>query len=201
MKVLQLKTSILGQYSVSNQLSNEFLDSYLTRHQSATSEVLDFAATAIPHIDGQLLGALSTEQANRDDSQSQLVNFADGLIAQFQSSDIIVLGLPMYNFNVPSMLSAYFDHLARAGVTFQYTDQGAVGLLENKKVYVLATRGGIHQGLASDTQTAYVKQFFAFLGLSDVEFIYAEGLNMGDEAKESALTKARSQMAELVKQS
>ena len=104
---------------------------------------------------------------------------------------MIVLGLPMYNFNVPSMLSSYFDHVARAGVTFNYTATGPVGLLKNKKVYVMATRGGIHRDLPSDTQTGYLTQIFGFLGITDVEFIYAEGLNMDDSIKEQGLKQAR----------
>jgi FMN-dependent NADH-azoreductase len=191
MKVLQIKTSILSQYSTSNQLSNEFVDQYLNHHRDSELEVLDFETTAIPHLDSELLGALGATESERSEKQAQQVAFADNLIEQLKRSDVIVLGLPMYNFNVPSMLSSYFDHIARAGVTFNYTATGPVGLLENKKVYVVATRGGIHLGLPSDTQTGYIKQMFGFVGITDVEFIYAEGLNMGDEVKDQALEQAR----------
>jgi len=191
MKILQIKTSILSQYSTSNQLSNEFVEQYISQHNGGELEVLDFETTAIPHVDGQLLGALAASESQRSAEQAQQVAFANNLIAQLTQSDVVVLGLPMYNFNVPSMLSSYFDHVARAGVTFNYTETGPVGLLKNKKVYVVATRGGIHRDLPSDTQTGYIKQMFGFLGITDVEFIYAEGLNMGDEAKEQALSEAR----------
>ena len=197
MKILQIKTSILSQYSVSNGLSDELVAQLLTNNEGATSQLLDFETTKIPHVDGQLLTALSTEAANRSEEQHQLVNFADSLIEQLKASDVMVLGMPMYNFNVPSMLSSYFDHIARAGVTFRYTDQGPVGLLESKKVYVLATRGGIHQGLASDTQTPYIKQMLGFVGISDVDIIYVEGLGMGDEAKDAAIAKAKVEINQL----
>ena len=191
MKILQIKTSILSQYSTSNQLSNEFVDQYMTKHSAAKLEILDFETTAIPHLDSKLLSALSTDQSERSNEQVKQVAFADSLIEQLQDSDVIVLGLPMYNFNVPSMLSSYFDHVARAGVTFNYTATGPVGLLKNKKVYVMANRGGIHRDLPSDTQTGYLTQIFGFLGITDVEFIYAEGLNMDDSIKEQGLKQAR----------
>jgi FMN-dependent NADH-azoreductase len=110
---------------------------------------------------------------------------------------VVVLGLPMYNFGVPSTLKAYFDQLARAGVTFRYTPEGPVGLLTGKKVYVFATRGGLHAGTASDLQSAYVRQFLGFIGLNDVEFIYAEGLALGTEQREQALAAAALRIGEL----
>ena len=97
----------------------------------------------------------------------------------------------MYNFGVPSMLKAYFDHIARAGVTFRYTEKGPVGLLTGKKAYVFATRGGIYAGTPRDTQTAYVRDFLAFLGITDVEFVYAEGLAISEASKTASLAKAR----------
>jgi FMN-dependent NADH-azoreductase len=107
---------------------------------------------------------------------------------------VIVLGLPMYNFGIPSQLKAYFDHIARAGVTFNYTAQGPVGLLRNKKVYVFAARGGLYAGAPIDTQSPYVRDFLGFLGLKDVEFVYAEGLAIDAQRRESALEAARTQI-------
>jgi FMN-dependent NADH-azoreductase len=103
----------------------------------------------------------------------------------------------MYNFGVPSTLKAYFDHVARAGVTFRYTAEGPVGLLTGKKAYVFATRGGRHAGTASDLQTAYVRQFLGFIGIRDVEFIYAEGLALGQEQREQALAAASARIGQL----
>jgi FMN-dependent NADH-azoreductase len=119
------------------------------------------------------------------------------LIEELRNADVIVLGLPMYNFGVPSTLKAYFDHVARAGVTFKYTAQGPVGLLTGRKVYVLATRGGRYAGTALDSQTDYVRQFLGFLGITDVEFVYAEGLALGEEAKAAALSEVENQISML----
>ena len=104
---------------------------------------------------------------------------------------MIVLGLPMYNFGVPSQLKAYFDHIARAGVTFKYTEKGPVGQLTGKKAYVFAARGGLYAGTPLDTQTGYVRDFLRFLGIGDVEFVYAEGLNMGPEQQGSRSGQGR----------
>ena len=110
---------------------------------------------------------------------------------------MIALALPLYNFGVPSTLKAYFDHVARAGITFRYTAAGPEGLLKGKKAYVFAARGGLYEGTPRDTQTGYVRDFLAFLGITEVEFVYAEGLSMGDAAKESALGRAAAAIAGL----
>jgi FMN-dependent NADH-azoreductase len=104
----------------------------------------------------------------------------------------------MYNFGVPSSLKSYFDHVARVGVTFRYTEKGPEGLIKGKKAYVFATRGGIYQGTAADTQTGFVRDFLRFIGIGDVEFVYAEGLAMGDAPKEKALVAANAAIANLV---
>lgn len=105
---------------------------------------------------------------------------------------MIVLGLPMYNFGVPSQLKAYFDHIARAGVTFHYTANGPEGLLKGKKAYVFAARGGVYAGSGSDTQTQYVRDFLRFLGIEDVEFVHAEGLALGEQSRTQSLSNASS---------
>ena len=112
------------------------------------------------------------------------------MIRELEAADTIVIGLPMYNFGVPSTLKAYLDHVARAGVTFRYTETGPVGLLTGKKAYVLATRGGRYAGTPSDGESAYVRQFLAFLGIADVEFVYAEGLAISDAARKASLAQA-----------
>jgi FMN-dependent NADH-azoreductase len=98
---------------------------------------------------------------------------------------------------VPSTLKAYFDHVARAGITFRYTETGPVGLLSDNTVYVLATRGGVYQGTSKDTQTLYVQDFFNFLGIHDIRFIYAEGLNLGEARQQAALAKATAEIIRL----
>jgi FMN-dependent NADH-azoreductase len=125
------------------------------------------------------------------------VAYSDALIDELRQAEMIVLGLPMYNFGVPSQLKAYFDHIARAGVTFNYTEKGPVGQLTGKKVYVFATRGGLYAGTPMDTQTRYVRDFLGFIGMSDVEFVYAEGLAVSPQSREAGLAKAVAEIARL----
>ena len=124
-------------------------------------------------------------------AQHDVVAYSDTLIGELKRADVIVLGLPMYNFGVPSQLKAYFDHIARAGETFRYTADGPVGLLTGKKAYVFAARGGLYAGSALDTQTSYVRDFLRFVGIQDIEFVYAEGLALGGETKAAGLASAR----------
>ena len=108
----------------------------------------------------------------------------DALIAEIQAADVVVLGVPMYNFGVPAQLKNWIDAISRAGVTFRYTEQGPEGLLKGKTVYVALTRGGKYRNTPADTQVPYLKTVFTFLGLTDVHFVYAEGLSMGFDAEQ-----------------
>jgi FMN-dependent NADH-azoreductase len=103
----------------------------------------------------------------------------------------------MYNFGVPSMLKAYFDHIARAGVTFSYSANGPVGLLTGKEAHVFAARGGVYAGTPLDTQTAYVRDFLRFIGIDNINFVYAEGLNMSPERKAASLAEAHDTIGRL----
>ncbi len=118
-------------------------------------------------------------------------------MTQFLAADVIVIGAPLYNFGVSTQLKAYFDWIARAGVTFRYTAEGPEGLVKGKKVYVTAARGGKYSGTPNDTQTPFLKSFLGFLGMTDVELVYAEGLAMGPDAAASALSDARNAIAAL----
>ena len=135
---------------------------------------------------------------SRTAEQQAITSYSDALIDELRRADVIVIGLPMYNFGVPSSLKAYIDHIARAGITFRYTAQGPVGLLTGKKVYVFATRGGAYAGTPLDTQTTYVRDFLRFIGIDEVEFVYAEGLSMGDAPKDKALAAANTAIARIV---
>ena len=133
----------------------------------------------------------------RSRTQDDVVAYSDALIAELKRADVIVLGLPMYNFGVPSQLKSYFDHIARAGETFRYTANGPVGLLGGKKAYVFAARGGLYAGTALDTQTSYVRDFLRFVGIADVEFVYAEGLAISPESKAAGLARATAEIERL----
>lgn len=196
--LLQLNTSLFSGNGQSSRLSNEFVAAWQQANPEGKVITRDLAANPVPHLDGERFGAFLSTPEDRTAQQQAVLDFSDALINELRNADVIALGLPMYNFGIPSTLKAYFDHVARAGVTFKYTETGPVGLLTGKKVYVFATRGGLYQGTPADTQTGYVRDFLRFIGLSDVEFVYAEGLAMGEESKQSGLTKAENAIQQLV---
>src|SRR5438876_9616355 len=183
MTTLQLNTSLFGPGGQSTTLANEFV-----ARRGGKVIVRDLARDPVPHLDAARFGAFLAKPEARTPEQQAVVDYSDALIAELREADTIVLGLPMYNFNVPSTLRAYFDHVARVGVTFKYSDKGPVGLLTGKKAYVFVTRGGVYG--TEHIHTRYVRDFLAFLGVTDVEFIYAEGLAISPASKDAALAKA-----------
>jgi FMN-dependent NADH-azoreductase len=195
--LLQLSSSLNSAGGHSTRLADGFVASWQAANPGADVIVRDLAADPVPHLTAERFGAFLAQAEDRSAEQKTVVAFSDRLIDELKNADVIVLGLPMYNFGVPSTLKAYFDHVARAGVTFKYTEAGPVGLLTGKKAYVLAARGGIYAGTPKDTQTQYVRDFLGFLGIADVEFVYAEGLAMGDATREAALENARQQIEAL----
>ena len=189
--LLQINASINNGNGQSSQLAKQFVAAFQKRNPEARLVVRDVAAAEpVPHLDGERFGAFITPADQRSSAQQAVVAYSDTLINELKQADLIVLGLPMYNFGVPSQLKAYFDHIARAGVTFKYTDKGPVGLLTGKKVVVFAARGGVYAGTPMDTQTSYVRDFLRFIGMTEVEFIYAEGLALGPQSREANLAKA-----------
>ncbi|MDE1461704.1 FMN-dependent NADH-azoreductase [Spartinivicinus poritis] len=195
-QILQINSSVFGSQGESTQLANQLV-SHLAEQYGSHVTVRDVSSSPIPHQDAGFLQALSTPENTRDTEQQSKVTFADQLIEELQASDLLVIGLPMYNFGVPSTLKAWFDHIARAGVTFRYTENGPEGLLRDKQAIVVTTRGGIHKNTDLDTETPFVKSFLAFIGITNVSFIYAEGLNMGEKIKNRALSEAEVQLKQL----
>jgi FMN-dependent NADH-azoreductase len=196
--LLQINASINDDNGQSSQLANQFVSAFRTRNPEAKLVVRNVAAAEpVPHLDAERFGAFITQADVRSAAQHAVVAYSDTLINELERADVIVLGLPMYNFGVPSQLKAYFDHIARAGVTFKYTDKGPVGLLTGKKVYVFAARGGVYAGTPMDTQTSYVRDFLRFIGMTDVEFTYAEGLAISPQSKATGLAKAAAEIARL----
>jgi len=187
--LLQLNTSLFSTGGQSSKLADEFVAGWRASHPGSKVIVRDLAHDPVPHLSAERFQAFLAKPEERTPDQRAVVDYSDTLIDELRRADVIVLGLPMYNFGVPSTLKAYFDHIARVGVTFRYTEKGPVGLLNGKKVYVFATRGGVYQG--ADSETAFVRQFLNFLGLADVEFVYAEGLAIGDAAKQAGLARAQ----------
>jgi FMN-dependent NADH-azoreductase len=202
--LLQINASINNGNGESSRLANQFVAAFHKSRPKATIVVRDVAAAdPVPHLNAERFGAFITKPEARSAAQHAVVAYSDTLINELKQADVIVLGLPMYNFGVPSQLKAYFDHIARLGVTFEYTEKGPVGKLTGKKVYVFAARGGVYardgvnEGTPVETQTNYVRDFLRFLGISDVEFIYAEGLHMSPQSKQAALAKAEAEIARL----
>jgi FMN-dependent NADH-azoreductase len=192
--ILQLTSSLQSTNGESSRLAAEFVAGL---HADEVI-VRDLASDPVPHLTAERFGAFITPAEKRTSAQKQAVAYSDALIDELRRADTIVLGLPMYNFGLPSTLKAYIDHIARAGVTFRYTEKGPVGLLTGKKLYVFAARGGIYAGTPRDTQTAYVRDIFGFLGISDVKFVYAEGLAISEAGKTASLATARIQIDKLV---
>lgn len=192
--ILHLSASIFGEGGQSSRLATEFV----AAQPGARVIARDLARSPVPHLDAERFGAFLSKPEVRTPAQQRVLDESDALIAELKQAETLVLGLPMYNFGVPSQLKAYFDHVARAGTTFKYTDKGSVGLLTGKKAYVFAARGGLYAGTPKDTQTAYVRDFLAFLGITDVQFIYAEGLAISEAAKTRSLAAARNALRALV---
>ena len=188
--LLQLNTSLYSNEGQSSQLTQRYVDQWTAQHADGSVIVRDLATDPVPHLSAERFAAFNTAPAARSGEQQLVVDYSDRLIEELRRADTVVIGLPMYNFGVPSTLKAYFDHVARANVTFKYTETGPVGLLTGKQVTVIATRGGAYAGTPLDSQTDYVRQFLGFIGMKDVEFVYAEGLAMGAR-RETSLALAR----------
>src|SRR6267143_6319810 len=189
--LLQINSSINNGNGQSSRLADQFVAAFRERNPDARFIKRDLAAEAVPHLTAERFGAFITKPEEHTPAQQAVVDYSDALIAELKSADVIVLGLPMYNFGVPSTLKAYFDHVARVGVTFRYTEKGPVGLLGGKQAYVFAARGGLYAGTPRDTQTPYVRVFLGFLGIEDVRFTYAEGLDISPAVKVASLARAK----------
>jgi len=198
MKILQINSSARTEGSHSTKLANALIERLRATQSQAEVTVRDLGRTPHPMLDETALQALFTPAEQRTPEQAARVALDDALIAEIQLADVVVLGVPMYNFGVPAQLKSWIDAISRAQVTFRYTEQGPEGLLKGKKVYVVLTRGGLYRNTPTDTQTPYLKTLFGFLGMTDVQFMYAEGLAMGPEAEQTALESAQQQIEEAV---
>jgi FMN-dependent NADH-azoreductase len=194
--LLQISSSIRSGDGESSRLAQQFIDQWSRQNPASQRILRDLARDPVPHLDAARFDAFLSKPGERTRDQQAVVDYSDELISELKRADVIVLGLPMYNFGVPSTLKAYFDHIARAGATFGYTESGPVGLLTGKKAYVFATRGGLYRGTPLDTESAYVRDFFRFIGITDVEFVYAEGLAMS-AVREESLQHARAEIDRL----
>ncbi len=201
-KLLHIDSSVLGANSVSRQLTAEVVAEWRKTHPDTTVDYLDLAVDTPNHFSADSLGIKVGLQAEPTEAQRFENGVSEKLVSQFLASDVLVIGAPFYNFGIPTQLKAWIDRLAQIGRTFKYTDKGPVGLAGGKTVIVASSRGGIYStsegGQAIEHQESYLKAILGFFGITDVRFVRAEGVAMGDAAKGEALAVARSQIAAAV---
>ncbi|MBS1211270.1 MAG: dehydrogenase [Proteobacteria bacterium] len=194
MNILQINASARREGANSTRVANSVVDRLKAANPGAQVTLRDLAVTPHPVLDETALGALFTPVDQRTPEQAARVALDDALIAELQAHDTLVLGVPMYNFGVPVQLKSWIDAIARVGVTFRYTEKGPEGLLKGKKVYVALARGGLYRDTDKDAQVPYLKNVLGFLGMTDVSFIYAEGLAMGPAAAEKGFAQAHADL-------
>jgi len=198
MKVLHIDSSILSDNSVSRQLTRTIVAEWQAQHPGTTVDYLDLAAEAPSHLSAESLGFRLPATAVLTDAQRRENAVSEALVSQFLAADVIVVGAPLYNFSIPSQLKAWIDRVAQVGRTFKYTETGPVGLAGGKTVIVASTRGGVYStsegGRAMEHQESYLQTVFGFFGISDVRYVRAEGVAMGEAKKAEALDSAALQL-------
>jgi FMN-dependent NADH-azoreductase len=187
-KVLILKSSILGSYSQSSALVDYLHQQWSSK--GAQISVRDLAADVLPMLDGELATGLRGGE-NLSERQLSAVALSNQLVAEIKQHDTIVIAAPMYNFTIPTTLKNWIDFIALAGVTFSYTATGPVGLIEGKRAIIVTTRGGAHKGGTTDHVVPYLTTLLGFIGINNVETVYAEALNMGPEAVAVGISQAK----------
>ena len=195
--LLQINASLFSSAGQSSRLADAFVAEWRRLNPAGRVIERDLAKAPVPHLTAERFQAFLSKPEARSPEQEAVLGFSSALIEELKAADVVVLGLPMYNFGVPSTLKAYFDHVARAGATFRYTEKGPIGLLTGKKAYILATRGGKYAGSPLDLETGFVRQFLQFVGIEEVEFVYAEGLAVDDVTRQAALNTAHESIARL----
>lgn len=190
--LLHINTSLFADEGQSSALAARYVARWRAAHPDGRVIERNLAEHPVAHLDAERFQAFLSDEDQLNPTQRLARAESDTYINELRAADAVVIGLPMYNFGVPSMFKAWIDHVARAGVTFRYTENGPEGLLEDRKVMVFAARGGVYRGTPMDTQTDYVTHVLNFIGIRDIEFVYAEGLALGDDAQRNALDAAHS---------
>ncbi|ATO34346.1 FMN-dependent NADH-azoreductase [Dickeya dianthicola] len=202
MNILQIDSSILDGGSVTRQISAEVIEKLIKHYPDATLSYRDVVKHEIRHLTGAIAaGFRQIASASVDSSTLQEHRISEQLVSEFLANDVIVIGVPMYNFSVSSQLKAWLDRIAQAGKTFKYTEKGPVGLSGGRTVIVVSARGGFYteQPFAGmDFQERYLQAFFGFLGITDVYFIRAEGASKGDEIKNREIQNARASIQTVI---
>ena len=196
MKLLHIDSSALGQNSVSRQLTAQIVAKWKTSHPGTEVDYLDLAANPPSHLSADSLGFRMPPGAQEPNETQRRENaVSEALVSQFLAADVIVVGAPLYNFAIPSQLKAWIDRVAQVGRTFKYTEKGPQGLAGGKTVIVASARGGIYSttegGRALEHQESYLQAIFGFFGVTDIRFVRAEGLAMGEAVKAKAIAAAQ----------
>ncbi|TNE62794.1 MAG: FMN-dependent NADH-azoreductase [Alphaproteobacteria bacterium] len=192
--VLRLDASVRRNGSVTRDLTDTFIKGLVAQDANATVVSRDLAA-GLPLIDEAWTNANFTPAEDRSEEQKAKLAQSDALIAELKAADVLVVGLPIYNFSIPTGLRSWIDLIARARVTFQYTEQGPKGLLEGKKAYIITASGGTPVGSGYDFATTYFKHVLGFVGIHDVTVIAADQMALNADA---ALEGARNQIEDAV---
>ena len=196
MKILQIDSSIKGDASVTRRLSSAIVERLRAENANASICVRSVAKQLL--LDESAFQAFSTQPEARTPEQKARITVDDEAIAELVAADVIVIGVPMYKFGIPVQLKAWFDAVCRAQVTFRYTPDGKIeGLVTGKKAYVVLARGGFYRDSAMEIQEPYLRTVLGYLGISDVTFVYAEGMLMGPDSVAKGVAMANAQIAEL----
>jgi FMN-dependent NADH-azoreductase len=196
--LLQLNNSLFGDDGQSSDMANGFVDRLRAREPDVRIIHRDLGREPVPHLSAGTFTAALTPAAERSPDQAEAARLADTLLDELMQADTLVIASPMYNFSIPSTLKAWFDHVARAGTSFHYTESGPEGLLTHLKAYVFVASGGFYQGTELDFQTRYLQHLLGFLGIGDVEFTHLEGTTMGEEALNRGRQAAQARIETLV---
>jgi len=216
-RALVITSSILAENGQSIALANRFIEQASARNDVNVTQ-RDVVKTSLAHLDISELGAWQVAAAERSAEQQALAARSDELLAELRANDVLVIAVPMYNLGIPSQLKAWFDRVLRAGETFRYTENGPQGLVEGKRAIILAARGGqCPQGLVEgkraiilaarggqyagtefDSQTPHLKAMLGLMGIKEVDVVYAEGLNLGEQQREAAIKEAFQAIDQLV---
>lgn len=198
MQILRIDTSVSGTESVSRVLTQAITDHFRARHPGADVVELDFGSKPLPHIDPVTMGAIRFPAERQDEAMKAAHPAERAVLDQFLAADVVILGVPMYNFTIPSSLKAWLDRLGVPGVTFGYTEAGPTGLAGGRRVIAALSQGGAYEvDTPFEHHESYLRDFFAFLGIDPVEFIRAQRIGFGPEAREQALAAARVEIARL----
>jgi FMN-dependent NADH-azoreductase len=195
--VLVLKSSIQAAKSRSNQLTDYFIAQWAAKHPKDNFTLRDLAAEPLPMLDSELVGIVRPTGAPLTARQQQVMALSDKLIAELQASDIIVMAVPMYNFHIPVQLKNYFDLIARSGITFRYSQSGLEGLVKGKRAIIISCRDGIYKGTGNDLIEPYLRLFLGFIGITDLEFVIAEGHAYGADAAAKTQAEAKDALAKI----